>query len=89
MPYDIWPEIGRLENDLEYWLNNKSFSDKEMIANFYERILTIHPFLDGNGRWSRLLTEYIAKSTSFPIPTWGLALNQESNKRRQMYKTKL
>ena len=85
MPYDIWPEIGRLEKDLEYWLNNKSFSDKEMLANFHERILTIHPFLDGNDRWSRLLTEYIAKSTSFPIPTWGQALNQDSNKRRQLY----
>ena len=85
MPYDIWPEIGRLEKDLEYWLNNKSFSDKEMLAKFHERILTIHPFLDGNGRWSRLLTEYIAKSTSFPIPTWGQALNQDTNKRRRLY----
>lgn len=85
MPYEIWPEIGKLEKDLECWLSNNSFPQKEMLANFHEKILTIHPFLDGNGRWSRILTEYIAKSNSFSIPTWGNLLCNDTDNRRRSY----
>jgi fido (protein-threonine AMPylation protein) len=61
MPYDIDPSILSLEQNLKFWLENETFTKKEIITRFHEGILTIHPFKDGNGRWARILTSFICK----------------------------
>lgn len=70
-PGHIRENIKRLEGDLSYWLKNNTFGDARVaIARFHERLLTIHPFANGNGRTSRILAEYICKREGIPVPTW-------------------
>jgi len=81
MPYDIRPTLLELEKDLKYWLSNKTYPPKEMIAIFHERLLTIHPFKDGNGRWSRVLVEFVCAKEGIEIPNWGASITNDDERR--------
>ena len=85
-PYNIRVALRELETDLKTWLEFKSYPPQEMMAIFHERLLTIHPFRDGNGRWSRVLVQFISARENFSTPTWGKR-NLEDEKRRQLYIT--
>ena len=85
-PGQIKQNIKQLEGDLKFWIENNSFKDRREIAvRFHERLLTIHPFANGNGRTSRILTDYICKREGIAVPTWGLGLKQEPKKHRNAY----
>jgi len=85
LPHQIWPSLKQLENDINYWLKEKSFSRVEIAARFHERIETIHPFTNGNGRFGRILVEFFCKKNSTRIPTWGANLKSDPKARRQAY----
>lgn len=70
-----------LEKDLKYWLANKTYSPKEMMAIFHERLLTIHPFKDGNGRWSRVLVEFVCDREGIEVPNWGASITNDDERR--------
>jgi Fic family protein len=38
-------------------------------ADFFERLVTIHPFIDLNGRTSRLMMNLISPINCYPITT--------------------
>ncbi len=46
-------EIYRFLNDLEFWLKN-SMDLIEISVRIHHRLVFIHPFNNGNGRWARL-----------------------------------
>ena len=82
-PYDVRPALLSLEKDLSYWLANKTYEPKMMMAIFHEKLLTIHPFKDGNGRWSRIMVEFICERENFEVPTWGIAMSDDGERRRK------
>lgn len=85
LPHQIWPALKKLEDDLKYWFDNKPFSDGEIAARFHERIETIHPFPNGNGRFGRIVTEYVCLRQTIKIPTWGESLRDQPQARRNAY----
>lgn len=89
LQYQIWPALKQLENDIQYWLKEKLFLPNEVAARFHERIETIHPFANGNGRFGRILADYFCKKQNLQLPTWGLALQNDPKSRRQAYITAL
>jgi len=84
MPYDVRPALLQLEKDLKFWLENKTYPDKELLAIFHEKLLTIHPFRDGNGRWSRVLTTFVARKENMEVPNWGVTI-KDDKERRDIY----
>ncbi len=85
-PASISQNIKKLEGDLTYWLDHNTFADqREAMARFHEQLLTIHPYTNGNGRWSRILTEYICKRENIKNPTWGKSLKTNTKKHREAY----
>jgi len=85
-PGAIKQNVKQLEGDLKYWLENNSFQDpREAIVRFHERLLTIHPFANGNGRTSRILAEYVSKRAGIAVPTWGAAIKVNPKTHRNTY----
>lgn len=81
-PYNVRPSLLELEKDLKYWIENKTFPPKEMMAMLHEKLLTIHPFRDGNGRWSRVLTEFICDREEIEVPSWGASIDDDGERRK-------
>ena len=84
-PHQIWTGLRQLEGDLEAWISMKSFPPREIAARFHERIETVHPFANGNGRFGRLITDQICSYHSFEIPSWGHSLADKPSERRKAY----
>lgn len=68
----IGVELKNLLDDCKYWIENKIFSEDEIALRFSHRIVVIHPFSNGNGRHSRLISDIlITKGFGKSYFTWG------------------
>lgn len=59
--YLVSTELKKLVDDLEFWEQNRSFDVIETASRIHHRSVQIHPFLNGNGRWSRMLANIYLK----------------------------
>lgn len=61
--------ISEKMKDLMVWYNEHKdiLHPIELSAEMHERLVTIHPFIDGNGRTSRLLMNLILLQNGYPI----------------------
>jgi excisionase family DNA binding protein len=64
-------EIPRLLRELVDWLEDNpwEYSPVELAARFMHRLLTIHPFHDGNGRTARILMNLALLRNGYPTLT--------------------
>lgn len=67
-----------------YEKNKNSMHPVELSANMHEKLVTIHPFIDGNGRTARLVMNLILLQNGYPI-----TIINSDNKRRTEYYTTL
>jgi fido (protein-threonine AMPylation protein) len=81
--FNIRQEILELSRNLKIWHERKTYPLKEMVAVFHEKLLTIHPFRDGNARWARVLTEYVCLKLKITIPTWGIKIVDDEERRKK------
>lgn len=59
----------------------------EMAARIHHRLVFIHPFENGNGRFSRLVADRFLFSFSCPYPMWPQHLQQEGIARKEYIQT--
>ena len=70
--YQISIEVKKLCDDVEYWIENKTFPDDEIAARFHHRLVFIHLFPNGNGRHARLIADILLENVLAKSPfTWG------------------
>jgi Fic-DOC domain mobile mystery protein B len=48
----VEPELRQIVDDARYWLENRSYAPDELAVRFHHRLVVVHPFPNGNGRWS-------------------------------------
>ncbi len=60
--------VPQLVKNLVYWhnKNKKKMHPFELAAIFSMKLVTIHPFVDGNGRISRLMMNFILNKNKYP-----------------------
>ncbi len=64
-PYDV---PVKMQNLIEWYNESKNILHPIVLsAEMHERLVTIHPFIDGNGRTSRLLMNLILLQHGYPI----------------------
>ena len=77
--------LDNLLKDTEYWIEHKTYSTDEIAARFHHRLVTIHPFPNGNGRHARLMTEALQDQLGIERFTWGSASLLKEGEARTAY----
>jgi Fic-DOC domain mobile mystery protein B len=70
-PTLIGTKLTDLFRDVEAQLAHQSEPIDELAARFHHRLVSIHPFPNGNGRFSRTMTDLLLKSKGKEAFTWG------------------
>ena len=70
-----WPfiqgELLKLCEDTGYWVDHGTYAWVELGARFHHRLVSIHPFPNGNGRHARLATDILLRHNGQRLFTWG------------------
>ncbi len=62
--------LKALMDDLAYWRKAREMDIIEQATRLHHRAVVLHPFLSGNGRWSRLLANIFLKQAAGKITLW-------------------
>jgi Fic-DOC domain mobile mystery protein B len=67
--HQVESELQNLTNDLEYW--EKNWPDiVEQSVHLHHRAVYIHPFMNGNGRWARMLANIWLRLHDCELTLW-------------------
>lgn len=84
-PHLIEIELRNALDDARYWIEHKSYPDDEIAVRFHHRLVSVHPFPNGNGRWSRLATDVLIAQLGGKRFTWGGADLRAASSARNVY----
>ncbi len=83
--YRVSTELKNLSDDLLFWDKNKTYDTYEISARLHHRAVQIHPFQNGNGRWSRMLADIYMRQNSLMPVKWQEELLSSENPNRDKY----
>lgn len=83
--YDVGPQLVSFFEDVKLWISDGKMSCDEISAEMHHRLVTIHPFPNGNGRTTRIFTEYVQKRNHCPVTSWKASLADNPKVRRMNY----
>ena len=87
-PYKIDEEIKKLVDDYNFWIK-ENMKIIEIAARLHHRLVWIHPFEGGNGRWSRFTANLIYYKNTKTLLNWPedeLQLKKKSSFREKYLK---
>jgi len=83
--YQVPTALRELADDIVFWDINKTFDIYETASRIHHRAVQIHPFKNGNGRWSRMLANiYLRQNGLMPV-RWQEDLLSKENPKRYEY----
>jgi len=83
--YLVPTTLKDLADDIAFWDKHKTFDIYEIAARLHHKAVQIHPFKNGNGRWSRMLANiYLRQNGSMPVK-WQEDLLSSENPKRDEY----
>ena len=83
--FDIAPQLLNFFEDIKLWIPGGKMSWDEISAETHHRLVSIHPFPNGNGRTTRIYTEFVQRRNNWPVTSWKASLADDSRKRRSTY----
>jgi Fic-DOC domain mobile mystery protein B len=70
-----WTEVPmrlhQLAGDVRAQVDGKEYLPAEIAARYHQRLVSIHPFANGNGRHARLMADVLAQRQGRSVLTWG------------------
>ncbi|HVK80242.1 MAG TPA: mobile mystery protein B [Verrucomicrobiae bacterium] len=70
-PHIVPVAMRQTIEDAKYWVEHKSWPSDELAVRFSHKLVSVHPFPNGNGRWSRLAGDLLAMQLGEQRFTWG------------------
>jgi Fic-DOC domain mobile mystery protein B len=71
-PYHIPTELHQACGNVTYQLEQTTYDLLELIARYHHRLVCIHPYPNGNGRWARIACDaLITKRLDRPALNWS------------------
>jgi Fic-DOC domain mobile mystery protein B len=86
--WQIRVDMCNIEADMHAWLaatTSGRYGDDECAVRFGHRLVVIHPFPNGNGRWSRLACDALIVALGGRRFTWGQTARTEPGSLRRDY----
>ncbi len=78
-------DLRQMLDDVRYWIEHDTYPADEIAMRFHHRLTQIHPFPNGNGRFSRLAADLLAKHLGQPYFSWGRTSLIEAGATRGQY----
>ena len=83
-PENIHIELKKLCDDVRAQLEHESWDIDEIAARFHHRLVSIHSFPNGNGRFARTMTDLLLVHNGAERFTWGKTdLNADGGVRKR------
>jgi len=83
--YRIAMDVAQAIDDARFWVANKTFPPDEIAVRVSHRLVAIHPFPNGNGRFSRMVGDLLAVQLGQPRFSWGSQSLVDANATRAAY----
>lgn len=83
--YRIRPELHQVLDDARYWVEHQTYPGDEIAVRLHHRLVFVHPFPNGNGRWSRLMGDLMAVRMGNDRFTWGSENLRSTGEARRAY----
>ncbi|MCP5508508.1 MAG: mobile mystery protein B [Chlamydiales bacterium] len=82
-PYQIPEALENLCSDVQFWCSEAcELTLVEQAARVHHQLVLIHPYPNGNGRFSRLVSDRYLKAWKSPFPTWPTELSKDGRCRK-------
>lgn len=84
-PHQILAQVKQALDDARVWHEQDLFSVDERAARIHYRLVSVHPFPNGNGRCTRLIADLYLRSVGAVPFSWGARmgrLDHESQSRK-------
>lgn len=85
---DAWRipmDVAGAIDDVRYWVEHQTYPPDEIALRFSHKLVAIHPFPNGNGRFSRLVGDLLAEQLGQTRFTWGSVNLVDLNETRRAY----
>lgn len=83
-PYLITCALEELCRDVHSWLSEGcEIPIIEQAAIIHHRLVLIHPYPNGNGRFSRLISDRYLKSCKYHFPIWPKEMGNDCEERKR------
>ena len=84
-PAHIAAAVRTLVGDVTAWVEHQTYEPDEICVRFHHRLVSIHPFPNGNGRHSRICADYLRVALGESPFSWGFHLNMATDELRAHY----
>jgi mobile mystery protein B len=78
-------QLRKLFDDVKYHIDQETYSPDEIAIRFHHRLVSIHPFPNGNGRHARLCADLLIQEMGLPRFTWGGGNLVDTTETREKY----
>lgn len=83
-PFQIPESLANLSYNVLLWCNEPcQLTRVEQAARIHHQLVFIHPYPNGNGRFSRMVSDRYLKAWKCPFPTWPVDLNRAGTLRKK------
>lgn len=69
--YRIPAATPELLSDVRYWVEHSTYPPDEIAIRLHHRLVSIHPFPNGNGRHARLVADLLIENLGGESFSWG------------------
>ena len=83
--WQIQAKLAEAYDNARYWSEQKTFPPDEIAVRFHHALVFIHPFPNGNGRWSRMMADLLLVQMGRPRFTWGRSALRAPDEMRRAY----
>lgn len=84
-PYLIGLRLRETLDYAKYWAEQRTFGTDEIAVRLHHRVVSVHPFPNGNGRHSRLMADLVAQQFGGRPFTWGGSSLSDPGETRALY----